>query len=299
MELKAKHILVGSFVLISMFSLFAFVAWLARVEFDQETAFYEIYFENSVSGLSPAGDVRYRGINVGSVQHINIDPENPERVQVLVKIDAAVPIRKGDSARLEFQGITGVSYINIEGAEPGADMLTASKDEEYPVISSESSQFEKLALGAPDLIASSKLLTDRAAELLNADNRRLAAEILADVARVTKSIASRTGKIENIIDSLDRSSADFVESARLIRQIASETEPLIQDLEASLSAARGTLAGVDNLVGVEGEAAVVEFRQFLTETRQLVAKMTRITDRIENDPSGFLFGTPEPEFKAE
>ncbi|MCF8468883.1 MAG: MlaD family protein [Sneathiella sp.] len=298
MELKAKHILVGSFVLISMLSLFAFVAWLAKVEFDRETAFYEIYFENSVNGLSPAGDVRYRGINVGSAEHINVDPENPERVRVLVEIDAAVPIRKGDRARLELQGITGVSYINIEGAQPGAEILTADRDSQYPIIPSEPSQLEKLALGAPDLVASSKELADRAAELLNAENQRLAAGILADVAQITGSIASRTDKIENIIDSLDRSSADVVESVRLIRQIASETKPLVQNLEASLSTARGALAGVDNLIGNDGEAAVVEFRHFLAESRQLVAKMTRIADRIENDPSGILFGTPDAEFKA-
>jgi len=334
MELKAKHILVGSFVLIGVFSLFAFAAWLAKVEFDQETTFYEIFFENSVSGLSPAGDVRYRGINVGSAQRIDIDPENPERVRVLVKIDAAVPVREGDTARLEFQGITGVSYINIEGSRPGAAVLTARKGERYPVIPSGPSQFEKLARGAPDLIASGKALTDRAADLLNAENRRIAAGILADIARVTASIASRTGEIENIIDSLDRSRADFSEAARSIRGAANKAEALIADIELSLSAARGTLAGVDKLVGGEGEAAVVEFRQtmralnelarelnatvaenreplrrfsgeglgefrrFLAETRQLVAKMTRITERIENDPTRFLFGPKEPEFKA-
>jgi phospholipid/cholesterol/gamma-HCH transport system substrate-binding protein len=298
MELKAKHILVGSFVLVSMISLLAFAVWLARVEFDRETAFYEVYFENSVSGLTPAGKVRYRGINVGSVQRITIDPNNPERVQVLVEIDAAVPIRIGDRARLELQGITGVSYINIEGARPGAEILTSEENNNYPVIPSQPSQLEKLALGAPGLIASSTVLTERASELLSSENQRLATEILTGVARITASISSRTGKIENIIDSLDRSSADFVKSASLIRQIASETEPLVKELETSLAAARGTLAGIDNFVGVEGEATVVEFRQFLAETRQLVAKMTRITDRIENDPSGFLFGTPDAEFKA-
>ncbi|MZR31577.1 MlaD family protein [Sneathiella litorea] len=298
MELKAKHILVGSFVLISTLSLFAFVAWLAKVEFDQETTFYEIYFENSVSGLSLAADVRYRGINVGSVKHISIDPENPERIRVLVETDAAVPLRNGDHARLELQGITGVSYINIDGAQAGAEVLIADRGRQYPVIPSEPSQLEKLTLGAPDLIASSKELADRASNILNSDNQRLAAEILADVARVMASISSRTDKIENIIDSLDRTSADVVESARLIRQIANETKPLVQDLEASLSVAHGTLADVDNLIENDGKAAVMEFRDFLAESRKLVAIMTRITDRIENDPSGFLFGERDAEFKA-
>lgn len=298
MELKAKHILVGSFVLIGILSLFAFTAWLARVEFDQEAAFYEIYFENSVSGLSTAGDVRYRGINVGSAQKISIDPENPKRVQVLVKIDASVPIRKGDSARLEIKGITGVSYINIEGAEAGAEILKPGPDGQYPVIPSERSQFEKLTHGAPDLIASSKLLMDRAGALLNDHNRKLAADILTDVAGISESIASRTDKIENIFDQLDQSSGDVAESARLIKEVAGETKILIADLKASLAAARKTLAGVDTLVEGDGEAAVVEFRQFVSEARDLVASMTRISEQIEENPSDFLFGGREAEFKA-
>lgn len=298
MELKAKHILVGSFVLIGMLSLFAFAAWLARVEFDQETALYEIYFENSVSGLSPAGDVRYRGINVGSAQKISIDRENPERVRVLVKIDAAVPIRNGDRARLEFQGITGVSYVNIEGARPGAEILKPGPDGQYPVIPSERSQFEKLTHGAPDLITSSKVLMDRAGALLNDHNRKLATDILTDVAGISQSIASRTEKIENIFDQLDQSSGDVAQSARLIKEVAGETKTLIADLKASLAAARKTLGGVDSLVEGDGEAAVVEFRQFVAEARQLVANMTRITEQIEEDPSDFLFGGRDAEFKA-
>lgn len=354
MELKAKHILVGSFVLISILSLFVFAGWLAKVQFDRKTAFFEIYFESSVSGLSPAGDVRYRGINVGAVQDIHIDPDNPERVRVLIMIDATFPIRKGDKARLELQGITGVSYINIEGAAPGAEILSAAEGSKYPVIPFEPSQFEKLALGAPALIASSTRLADRAGELLNTENRRLANGILTDVARImasistrtdkieniidsldlsgadiaqitgsvasrtkkieniidsldqsgtnvaqiTASVASRTGKIENLIDNLDQSGADVVESVRLIRQAASETNALIADLKSGLSDARGTLAGVDDLVQDDGATAVMEFRYFLAETRHLIASITRITEHIENDPSGFIFGVPEAEYEA-
>lgn len=354
MELKAKHILVGSFVLIGILSLFVFAAWLAKVEFDRKTAFYEIYFENSISGLAPAGDVRYRGINVGSVQEIGIDPENPERVRVLIMIDASIPIRQGDKARLEMQGITGVSYINIGGAAPGAEILVARKGSKYPVIPFAHSQFEKLAHSAPELIASSNRLAERASDLLNAENRRLATEILTDVAQIMDSLAARKGKIENIIDTLDISSSDiaqitasvasrtdkiasiidalnqsgqdmtritagisarsgkiehiidsvdqssdeFAEAVRLIREAASETNALISDLKAGISDARGTLAGVDDLVQDDGSNAVMEFRYFLAETRQLIASISRITENIENNPSGLIFGVPKAEFDA-
>jgi phospholipid/cholesterol/gamma-HCH transport system substrate-binding protein len=93
-ENRANYILVGSFVLLVVLGLFGFVIWLAKIEVDREFARYTIYFDGSVSGLSTASNVLYNGIPVGTVGSIRIDPQNPQRVRVVVDIATDTPVKK-------------------------------------------------------------------------------------------------------------------------------------------------------------------------------------------------------------
>ena len=61
----------------------------------------------SVSGLQEGGQVLYRGIPVGRVAEIRIDPDNVENVLVTVEIDRETPIKQDTVATLEMQGLTG------------------------------------------------------------------------------------------------------------------------------------------------------------------------------------------------
>ena len=67
METRASHVVIGAFILVIVAGAFGFVLWLAKIEIDQQYAYYRVTFEEAVSGLSIGGDVRYNGIPVGVV----------------------------------------------------------------------------------------------------------------------------------------------------------------------------------------------------------------------------------------
>ena len=94
METRASYILVGYFVLGLIAAAFAFVVWLSSIQFEEVPKRYLIYFEGSVTGLEVASPVRYRGVPVGSVTDIRIDPENIERIRVTVEISADYPAQR-------------------------------------------------------------------------------------------------------------------------------------------------------------------------------------------------------------
>ena len=96
METRANYLLVGTFVLALTLGLIGFVIWLAKVQFDTHFARYDIYFESSVTGLQVGGQVKYRGITVGEVTSISIDPTDVTRVLVTIEIEAETPVRVGD-----------------------------------------------------------------------------------------------------------------------------------------------------------------------------------------------------------
>lgn len=80
MERNANYFLVGLISLILLILAAVFVTWLARVQFAQDYAVYDISFVGPVRGLTEGGEVHFNGIKVGEVTKISLDPKDPKRV---------------------------------------------------------------------------------------------------------------------------------------------------------------------------------------------------------------------------
>src|SRR3546814_2648667 len=86
METRANYIMVGCFVLLLAFGLLGFVLWLAQFQFEEEYARYDIVFESSVTGLNEGSPVRYRGVRVGEVLSVDLDPDRPTAIRVTLEV---------------------------------------------------------------------------------------------------------------------------------------------------------------------------------------------------------------------
>lgn len=319
METRANHLLVGGFVLIVIAAAFGFVVWLAKVDIDREFAHYEVFFEESVAGLSVGGDVRFNGIPVGTVTEIEIDPDNPARVRVLVEVASGTPIRTDTKASLAFKGITGVSFVQLSGGSPEQPLLEAERDGEVPVIASVPSALHELFAGAPQLIDRVIILVDRLALLVNDENQARFASILANVDGIMSEFDERMPELERILVNVDQMSGD-------LRQASKDLAVLVENADATLAVARGTITTVDGLIendirllvrdlrGAAGSIdklsreldgflqdnkepldlfasqGLVEFTKFIEEARLLVASSSRLVDELQTDPAQFLFG---------
>ena len=74
METRANYIIVGSFTLLVLVGSVVAIIWMAGANLDEDYSYYDIYFEGSVTGLKPGNPVRYRGIPVGVISEMHIDP---------------------------------------------------------------------------------------------------------------------------------------------------------------------------------------------------------------------------------
>ena len=69
METRSNQVLVGSVVLILLAAVMAAAFWFSRLS-DGATAYYDIYFKQSVDGLAKGSGVSYSGVPSGQVQEI-------------------------------------------------------------------------------------------------------------------------------------------------------------------------------------------------------------------------------------
>lgn len=115
---------------------------------------YAIFFDNSVNGLARGAPVKLRGIEVGLVEDIHFISRDNDRIAVIADIVDNAPIRMDTVASIEYQGITGTSYIGLENAGTAAptDYLTKLPGHKYPVIQSEKSGLQNVLSNAPELM---------------------------------------------------------------------------------------------------------------------------------------------------
>ena len=334
MESRAGYLLIGGFVLLTIAGLFGFVVWLTKVEINREFTYYDIYFEGSVAGLSKGGDVRYRGIRIGSVTAIGIDKEDPGRVHVTIQMGTDTPIREGDEASLELQGVTGVSFVNIEGAGPQSPMLRPADGQLRAEIPSKKSAFQKLFSGAPDLIANASEIMGKFSDLLNEENQRAIGGILADVKQLTNTFASRQQQFASIIDAVDTFGGELNTITDSVHSITANLDDLSGAANLTLGKIDSMVAGVDQVVRQDVAKLVAElhvttqklqllvlnvdavvqeireplnsfagaglkqFSNFLTDASFLVTSMTRLTERLETEGARFLLNNQQSEFQV-
>ena len=303
METKANHLAIGSFVLASVVGLILFVLWLSKAEIDRKLDAYHIYFSGSVSGLSVASKVRYRGVPVGTVTAIGIDPDNSELVDV-----------------------------QISGGSKNSPQLVAKQGELLPVLASVPTKFEELLAGAPNLLARATLLIDRAMLMLSNENLIAFTQTLANVQQLTADISESSGALETLSNDVSDIAATIrataIEIEGLVGEISERLPGMLDEASATLVSAEGALGAVNTstrtltgeatatldqvrdtassladtaeqltLLVAENRASLKDFSgeglyelsRFLAEARELVAGLSRISDRFESDPSGFLF----------
>ena len=236
METRASYLLVGAFALIAMAGFAVAVVWMAGANLDSATARYLIFFKGSVSGLKVGNAVQYRGIPVGVVSDLEINPTNVEEVKATIEISPKTPVKADTVAGLGYQGITGVAYIELTGGTHDAPALTAKSGQKLPVIASKPSQLQELFDAAPELVTRVTHLVNLAIRFLGTENQENFARIMNNVAGITGTIAGRSEEIGTII-------GDVKIAVNDVRAVAVEADNTVREIGALAKSVR-SLFGV-------------------------------------------------------
>ncbi len=224
MNNRTNYALVGAFVLIGFVFISIFVYWLVRPSDEVEMKKYVIYFNESVLGLNLDAPVKYRGITVGKVVKLGINPKNSEQVRVVISVDKKTPIKTSTVAKLTAQGITGLSYINLSLGDKNSPLLTqVPPGEKYPVIKSVPSFFESFQTSIGSLYNKLSHTLENVDKTLNEENqkelthllhesseffsrlnRTLDDETIENIHRSAHSVAGITAKLDRSMPKIDR-----------------------------------------------------------------------------------------------
>jgi len=195
METRAPYALIGLFVLAVIGAAFGFVFWLHNTGGLGERAVYRVRFENTVSGLLTGAAVLFNGIRVGEVTELGLNPDDPREVVATVSVVASTPIRADTQAGLEFQGLTGVPVISLQGGAPGAAALASVKDGP-PVLAADPAAGQSMTEAARQAL--------RRLDAVLADNSDNLKSAIANLNTFTGALARNSDRIDAIVSGLER-----------------------------------------------------------------------------------------------
>lgn len=303
METRAHHVLIGLFTVIVVTGALLFGLWLAKSSVDTEFKDYEVVFNEAVSGLSKGSSVQYSGIKVGDVVTLRLDPKDPRRVLARIRLGGDTPVKEDTRAKLALTGVTGTSIIQLSGGTPQSPELKG-KDGQLPTIVASPSPIALLLSDSNELISGVNTLMHNANLLFSAENIDRISNTLAHLEQTTGTIADQRGDIRQAMQqlaSVGKQANNMLEQTTALmrnangllndhgKQALGSAEQAMKSLEQSSTTINKLLttnqeslnSGMQGLNGLA--PAIRELRETLTSLRA-------ISQRLEENPSGYLLG---------
>jgi len=166
MNPRINYTLVGGFVIALILSGLFFIGFMTRDSRNLDRVPYVTYFYDSVSGLNERAAVKYRGVPIGYVEKISLVNDPDERVRLSLRLDNDLPIRSNTYATLQFQGITGLLFVELQSSDTLGERLVTS-EKEPAVIASQSSRLVEITEKVDDALQNFNQLTSSLHQLSN------------------------------------------------------------------------------------------------------------------------------------
>ncbi len=286
MESKVNYTIVGLFVVLLTTGLLGFAYWLAKHGGGEEYSLYRVYMSESVAGLTTDASVKYRGVEVGTVTRMELDPENAEQVMLTLRIKQGTPVKTDTRASIRFYGVTGLGYIELQGSSKDAPVLEAEEGK-IPVIASMPSTFARLDEGLSELADKSVRVLDRIDLLLSDANLQAFSELLGKSKLLVTQLRQQTEDIGIFIDEGIATGRKISVAFAEIESSAGSVKKMSDDLGLTYS-----VLGQDLREDLHNSFALL--RQLLGNLDLLSRDLRQSLQRLEENPGDLLFKRTRP-----
>ncbi len=304
MPTRSSKFSIGLFVIVGALICAGVIIWVGAAKFFTKGSLYNVYFDESVQGLQVDSAIKYRGVEIGKVQKIDVAPDY-RLIEVTMKIDLEGDLQKQTIASLKTAGITGIVFIELDRIKPGelADSPKLSFEPNHPVIPSRRSEISKLITDTNEIMQNVKKIdfegistqlknTSQAIENFVEGKRitnimthleNTSARLDETIAGINKTVAE--GKVDRAVTEalgvltdarkLIGKTREDIEALNL-REKSAQTDAILQDIDKKTKIITTGLADTSENLRVTSE------------------NLQRLSESLNRDPSDLIFTKPAP-----
>jgi phospholipid/cholesterol/gamma-HCH transport system substrate-binding protein len=301
MENRAYSIAVGIFTLVLGIGMVLAYWWISGSQ--QARTNYTISSQFPVTGLSPEATVKYRGVDVGKVIGISLDPSRQTTILIDIGVTKTLRVTNGTYAELRQQGLTGLAYIDLNDKSKNTVALSAgSKIPLRPTL------VDDLISKGPELTAQLETLLRNGSQFTATANQVLSS---IDIQKLNSAIANFDRALEKAIPAInsannmfnntnkmvsERNQAKLVQALEIVQQTFSATKPLINELSLTTKkfydAADQIQLSTNQLTSTLDTETLPQLHTLTQNMNQSAIHFNQLIDVIEDNPQSIIFGNP-------
>jgi phospholipid/cholesterol/gamma-HCH transport system substrate-binding protein len=226
-------------------------------------------------------------------------------VWVRIEVDQQTPVLQGTTAQIHGVGFTGVSEIQLAGAERGRPPISQQGPQGCPVVPASSGGISALLNSAPELIDRIQRLTERLTELLNDKNQNSISDILENIDATTRVLRQHAPEMGDTIAEIKIASRNAglaannvaALSANANRLVTDQGRPAMENLNKSLAAVQQTTDNLNGLIsdarpGVQNfsKSTLPEANRLVHDLRELTKSLQAVSNRVNQQGIGGTLG---------
>jgi phospholipid/cholesterol/gamma-HCH transport system substrate-binding protein len=305
MENRAHALAAGLFTLLLFAALIAAFVWFRGESIAQDD--YVLYTRGSVTGLNVQAPVRFRGVEVGKVQSIHFDSQDPRIILVDIAIRSGTPLTRSVYGQLAAQGVTGLSYVHLTDDGKSSELRDPA-DPAQQRIELKPSFFERVTESGEQLVVRIGTVTQQLEQWLSDDNRRTTMQTLAALEAAARQVASLSESAQPGVrampqlakqagETLKRADATLIELQQLAALLGKRSEA-IERVAASaekigVAVQEASAAGV-SLSAMASRETIPRLNTLLDEIARSSRSLERLLEDLSANPSSVVFGRAPP-----
>ena len=257
---------------------------------------YVVDFDD-VLGLETGAGVYFNGIEVGSVDAIEVAPGDIAKVRIELSVKTDTPVHTDTVAFISMAGLTGLKTVDLKGGSMTTPALAPGG-----MLAAGQGTLDKLQRKAEQLADETDALMMRAAQIVDGAQR-----VMANLERATDPgpIIAITTATENATRTLAGASRDV---AAMIAEDRTALHASLDSVASATKSASDLMANqVTALVGNASDLVVdlrgvvqgnrTEMQAALLDLRQASRSFKELAREVRDRPSRLLFSTAPPERK--
>lgn len=308
MENKSHALAAGAFVLFVSALLVAMAAWLSRDS--TERRMFEISSAESVTGLQAQAGVRYKGVLVGKVTEVGLDPVKLGNVLLKIAVNESVPVTRSTFSTLGFQGVTGLAFVQLEDKGEDSAPLTAAGGA-LPRIPMRPGIVSRLTDQGGHLLTQLEQASVQVNDLLAAENQKALIQTVEQLGQAAAHLSTLTQHVDQVLAATAEQTRVTLQSVQVSADRLGESGVTVRNSAAEfqrMSRRMNEPGGTLDQVAQGTESLATTARQLNSQVLPRLGRTTddagraarqvgRVAESVGNSPQTLLWGrsqTPGP-----
>lgn len=281
MENRNFYTIVGLFVMLIGAFLGIFMWWmLTRTEANETYRSYFIHTKELPVGIKEGADVKFIGVNAGIIKKIDFIDMKNAIIEIELSIKDKLPISKDSVAKVESQGISGISFINI--TQGSGEIF--NENEKKPIISLDKALLDKIGKKA-------EVISDQVSETIYKINMLLSNQNIDKINKILTNFETFSKKLndekltKNIYTAID----EFIKFQKTMDNSAKKFNNFIDNLNKTQNKISARIDNGDFNIREILNPTLSDAQTTLNEFNKALIEFESALFRLEDNPYEFFF----------